>query len=253
LVPFVLAAVASTLKTIGAVTTCQKINDAAWKRPEMDSIRKGVAADGLATIIAGCLGSTGQNSATSGIGVSTATGATSRFIAIAIAAWFIVMACSPILRSLFVVMPDPVMGGALMFSACYILVSGIQIITSRLLDSRRTAIVGFTIILVVTREAFPQSSEGLAFLLQPFLGSGLATGLSVAMLLNAIFRVGVRRRETLRLESANLKAEDVWSFFHTQGAKWAARKDVVDRVSQAVAQLIETIRDSAQPRGSSKS
>src|SRR5690606_40954831 len=32
LVPFMLAALSSLLKTVGAVTTCQKINDQAWVR-----------------------------------------------------------------------------------------------------------------------------------------------------------------------------------------------------------------------------
>ena len=35
LVPaFMIAAVAAMLRTVGVVTTCQKINDADWKRPD---------------------------------------------------------------------------------------------------------------------------------------------------------------------------------------------------------------------------
>jgi xanthine permease XanP len=143
LLPFVLGAVASTLKTIGAVTTCQKTNDAEWRRPEMASIRRGVAADGLSTIAAGLSGAVGQNPATSGVAIASATGATSRFIAIGIAAWFVLMACLPGLAAIFMIMPDPVLGGALSFAASYMLTSGIQIIASRALDARRTAIVGF--------------------------------------------------------------------------------------------------------------
>ena len=48
LVPaFMIAAVAAMLRTVGVVTTCQKINDADWKRPDLLTIRGGIVADGL--------------------------------------------------------------------------------------------------------------------------------------------------------------------------------------------------------------
>src|SRR5512133_2115661 len=38
IIPFIVAALSSALKTMGDLTTCQKINDAGWKRPDMTSI-----------------------------------------------------------------------------------------------------------------------------------------------------------------------------------------------------------------------
>ena len=45
-VPFAIAAWASTAKTIGLLGQCQKLNDSAWREPDMDSLRRGVLADG---------------------------------------------------------------------------------------------------------------------------------------------------------------------------------------------------------------
>ena len=70
---FVFAALAAALKTLGSITTCQKINDADWVRPDMRSIGQGVLADAITTITAGALGATGVNSSPSAVGLSGAT------------------------------------------------------------------------------------------------------------------------------------------------------------------------------------
>ena len=44
LVPFLVSALASSLKTVGDLTTCQKVNDAEWRRPDMKSISGGILA-----------------------------------------------------------------------------------------------------------------------------------------------------------------------------------------------------------------
>ena len=52
-------------------------------------------------------------------------------------------------------MIEVVIGAALLFNACFILISGIQIVTSRLLDSRKTFIVGLALVLSISRDVFP--------------------------------------------------------------------------------------------------
>lgn len=61
IIPFVIATLCSSLKTVGDLVTCQKINDADWKRPEMKSIAGGIFADGLGGIIPGLIGGFGQS------------------------------------------------------------------------------------------------------------------------------------------------------------------------------------------------
>ena len=65
LIPFIVAALCSNLKTVRDITTCQKINDASWVRPDMTNIRKGILADGLGCLSAGLLGGMGQSSSSS--------------------------------------------------------------------------------------------------------------------------------------------------------------------------------------------
>jgi len=63
--PFAVAALAATLRTMGDVTTCQRINDAEWTRPSLTSVSGGVLANGIATSAAGLLGTIGVNLAQS--------------------------------------------------------------------------------------------------------------------------------------------------------------------------------------------
>ena len=84
ILPFVVASLCSSLKTIGDLVTCQKINDADWNRMDMDSVGGGLLADAAGCMSAGLLGGMGQSTSSSNVALSLATGATSRRIAWAV-------------------------------------------------------------------------------------------------------------------------------------------------------------------------
>jgi xanthine permease XanP len=92
---FLAAGLAATLRSIGVITSCQRINDAAWKRPDGGNIQRGVLGDAIGTIAAGLLGAPGMCVAPSLVGVSSATGATSRVIALAAGAFVFTFAFLP--------------------------------------------------------------------------------------------------------------------------------------------------------------
>src|SRR5262245_5428133 len=79
---FLIASLASTLKSVGDLTLCQKINDADWKRTDMQSVSGGIFAGAIGTGLSGLLGGIGQSTFSSNVGLSLATGATSRSIAL---------------------------------------------------------------------------------------------------------------------------------------------------------------------------
>ncbi len=89
MVPFAVAGLASGLRVIGALTTCQQMNDAAWRRPDMQNIEAGVRADGAGCLIGGLLGTPGMSASPSLVSVEKTTGATSQVIAWSIAFWLV--------------------------------------------------------------------------------------------------------------------------------------------------------------------
>ncbi len=76
------ASLSSVLKTVGDLTLCQKINDAHWKRTDMKSVAGGILAGSLGTTLSGLIGGVGQSTFSSNVGLSMATGGTSRAIAL---------------------------------------------------------------------------------------------------------------------------------------------------------------------------
>jgi NCS2 family nucleobase:cation symporter-2 len=108
MIPFAIAGLASGLRVIGVLTTCQQMNDAVWRRPDMKNIEAGVMADGIGCAVGGALAAPGMSASPSLVGIEKTTGATSRVIAWAIAGWLVLLACFPEFSSLIVNMPRPV-------------------------------------------------------------------------------------------------------------------------------------------------
>jgi NCS2 family nucleobase:cation symporter-2 len=97
-------------------------------------------------------------------------------------------------------------------------------------------------------DLYPGFFAGVPGTLQPFVSSSLVLGTLSALLLNVIFRLGVRRTQTLLVEPGGLDPGKVEGFMEAQGAVWGARRDVVDRASFNLTQGIETIVESCDPK-----
>lgn len=247
--PFVVAAVASTIKVMGNVTTCQKANDAEWVRADMRSISRGVLADGCGTIFAGAIGASGLNTSTASVGLASATGVLSRRVAYAIAAIFVVLAFVPKLGIVLYIMPKPVAGAALIFSSTFMIVNGLEIITSRLLDPRKTLMIGLALVIGLAVDIYPILFRALPEAIRGVIGTSLVLGTLVALGLNVIFRIGMRKLETLTIPLGPLNTTLVSQFMEKQGATWGARRDVIDRAAFNLSQSIETIVDGCEPQG----
>ncbi len=248
LVPFGVAAIAATLKVTGNVTSLQKANDADWKRPDLQSVSRGVLADGLGTIVAGGLGAFGLNSSTPAVGLATATGVLSQKVAYPIAALLLLMAFVPKLGVLFYLMPRAVAGAALVFSSTFIIVNGLEIITSRLLDARKTVVIGLALVFGLSVDIFPAFFQSLPPQAQALFGTSMVFGTITALALNALFRIGVRRRESLLVPVGAVDGDRLQDFMEMSGQRWGARRDVIERARFNLAQSVEAIIDGCGPQ-----
>ncbi|MDD4447196.1 MAG: solute carrier family 23 protein [Methanothrix sp.] len=239
LVPFLVAALSSALKTMGDLTTCQKINDADWKRIEMRSISRGMLACGAGNIASGLLGALGQSVSSSNIGLSIATGATSRRIGYAAGGILILMAFFPKLAAIFVIMPTPVMGASLIFTVCFMIMAGVQIIMSRMIDSRKTFVVGLSIIFGLSFDAVPGLYAGLDPMLRPLLSSSLALATICAVVLNVFFRLGISRKMEFEIDPATDTSEKIFQVMEKQGGIWGARREVIFNAISAMNELLD--------------
>ena len=252
LVPFLIVMICSSLKSVGDITTCQKINDVEWKRPDMKNIGGGILSDGLSAIVSGLVGGMGQSTSSSNVGLSIGTGATSRRIAFAAGGTLIILALFPKLATVFVIMPKPVMGAALIYAVSFMIVVGIQIIMSRMLDARRIFVVGIPLIFGLSVDALPRLYENVHPWLQPIFSSSLFLATVLVIILNLIFRIGIAKRQQLILEPGVDSSEKIFTFMEKQGSAWGARKEVIYRAISAMNEFFESVSTLGLTKGKIK-
>lgn len=170
--------------------TTQKINDDAWEKADMKSISGGLLADGIGCIVSGLLGGLGVSTSSSNVGMSAATGATSRRIAISAGCLFILLAFLPKLSALFSIMPQPVMGAILVFVTSFMVIAGIQIILTTALDTRKTFVIGISLIFGLSVDILPELYRNIHPWLGPLFSSSLTLSTILAIVLTQLFRIG---------------------------------------------------------------
>jgi xanthine permease XanP len=242
LVPFLIAGLASGLRTIGVVTTAQQINDASWRRPDLANIRAGVLADGLAAAIGGLLGTSGLSASPSLVGIEKVTGATSRYIAYAIVGWLLLLACMPKLGAMLQALPLPVIGAALVFNGSSMLVGGIQIITSRPVTMRTTFIVGISFLFAISRAAYPEFYHALPAWTGSFTDSILSIAVVVCVSLNIIFMIGEKRSQSMVVEaSGEQRTATIDDFLRKQGKQWSIGQADIERAITSVNEVVHIL------------
>jgi xanthine permease XanP len=77
--------------------------------------------------------------------------------------------------------------------------------------------------------------------LQPVFGNSLVIGTVCAVVLNLIMRIGVRQHNSVQIESGQDNRGAAEKFLNEQGARWAARRDIINRAIFGVVQLLEVV------------
>jgi xanthine permease XanP len=239
-IPFLVAVVCSSLKTVGNITTCQKANDADWKRLDMRTTRGGLMAEGLATLLSGLVGGMGQNTSSGSIGLSIATGVTSRRLGVLVGIMFMALAFLPKVGALVAVMPKPVMGATFIVIICFVIITGFQIILSRMLDARKIFMIGLAVIFGLSVSMIPGLYAAVPQGLQPLFSSAFSLATITAIVLNLLFRIGVAQKKTIAIQPGSAASATVFDFLENAGASWGARREVIHRAVSALTEFMES-------------
>ncbi|HQL00727.1 MAG TPA: solute carrier family 23 protein, partial [Smithellaceae bacterium] len=151
--------------------------------------------------------------------------------------------------SIFVVMPTPVMGASLVFAASFMVLAGISIMTSRMMDARKTFVIGTSIVFGLSVDIVPGLYDPLPGLLKPFFQSSLSAATLTAILLNLLFRIGIAKKAAVDLIPGVDSSETIFMFMQKQGGLWGALPDVVNRAAAAVNETLEALAAKGASRG----
>jgi NCS2 family nucleobase:cation symporter-2 len=64
-----------------------------------------------------------------------------------------------------------------------------------------------------------------------------------AVVLNLIMRIGVRQRETIKLDAGHVNRDTIEQFLTEQGGRWGARREIISRAIFGVVQVLEVVGD----------
>jgi len=241
---FMAAGMAAAIRTVGVVTTCQRANEPGWTRPDFVSIRKGILADGLGCALGGMVGAPGMNIGPSLVGVSIATGVTSRSIAYGTAVVMVILAFMPKVADIFLQLPLSVAGGLLLFTSCIMLASGLQLMTVKALDTRMTFVVGLGILFPLVQMVSTSYFTSLPAWLSPVTNSGLALGLLAAIGLLTIFRIATDRQQTILWSQSKDAVTDLKATLEKNAQAWELTQEVIARgVANVKRRVVELLRE----------
>src|SRR5262249_2140370 len=211
------------------------------KRADLRRSRPALLTFGLGTVISSVSGGCGVVGSSSNIGRAAATGATSRYVGYACGAILMSLAFFPKMVALIAIVPAPVAGAMFLLVVSYNLIAGMQIIMSRMMETRHTYIIGLSLLFGLSADAMPDAFASLPGWLRPLFASGLTLATAMVVLLNAVFRIGASRKQKVELEPGPDSVEPLCQFIEEFGAKWGARREIVARAVSAVTEFLESV------------
>ncbi len=223
---FLIGALACFVRAMADLTACQQLTDPNWKSPDFKAIRAGTLADGMGCVVAGVLGVLGTNTYSGSVGLAAANGVHARRVGVAAGVGWIALGLIPGAAGVLYAIPADILGAACFYSATFTLKTGIGMLSQRLIDARRTLVIGSGIVVSVLATDI-KGMLHLPSLGQQLMNSPLATAMLAALALNAVLRLGISKDASLRWRPGNAGA--LKDFCEAQGRAWGARVDLIRR------------------------
>ncbi|MBI0534215.1 hypothetical protein D9599_01325 [Roseomonas sp. KE2513] len=238
---FLVAQLIGVMDLFGGVLSMDKMNDAQWRRVDMSVVARAVTGMGLVHVAQGATGLLASGTSSANLGLAHATGVTAWRVGAAAGLVLMATAFCPMVAGLIALTPAPVIGGILVYTAAFLIVSGMGLATSRMMNTQRGFTVGLALVCgtgVMLLPALAHASPGWS---RVIVTSGLTVGSVAAVLLNALLRIGVRQTAVLVLDPAS-EARQAAEFLERQGRAWGARAEVVVRAGVALGEALEALR-----------
>lgn len=191
LIPFAVIAISGSLKSFGNLLAAQKISEPNLKEPDFRPIKKGLLADGFSTALAGLLGGMAVDTSSSNIGLAGTTKIVSKWISVGAGVIFILLAFFPKLITSLSMMPKPVLGASIIFSGCFIIITGLIEMFSKGWEPRKTFVVGISLFFGLSTAFLPELYARAPQFIKTFFTDPLPTTTIIAVVLNQIVNIDV--------------------------------------------------------------
>jgi len=248
LVPILLIEIISAVDSIGTGVAIDRMNNAKWHRAHMPTVSRTVACHGIGVLLHGLTGTMSGGTSSAALGLAHMTGVAARLVGTAAGIVLAASAFIPQVSSFLIQLPQPVVGAIIVYAAGYMVVVGMELILSRLMNHRRSFMVGLSITVGLGILVMPELSANAPDDLKPILGSALTMGTVTAIVLNQIFRIGVSQTGEVELAGFGA-ASKATRFLEDNGSAWGARRDVISRAGLSVGEALEVLHSEKMLEG----
>jgi NCS2 family nucleobase:cation symporter-2 len=163
-------------------------------------------------------------------------------IAYVAAAILLLLAFLPKLAAAFLALPLEVAGAVLVFTASFMITSGMQIILSRTPDTRAIYVIGISTLLALSKKVFPDYFTALSPLEQSLASSPLALGLMAAVALTLLFRFGTTQTAVLTLAPGEDADGRVGDFIRHQAAQWKVDAEAAENCRASIVGVLAYLK-----------
>ena len=237
---FAIVGLALSLNSFGIIVVAQKSYNAVWSKPDLEGVKKGLLAEGITNVLTSFLNGITQTSSGPAVGLAVTSGIVSRIVGYVLGALFILMSFVPPVTYIWNSISAAVIGGILLFIGVFITITGIRVLTLRLLDNRRTIAIGLGIVGGVGYELFGNiSPEDSTFFV--LFSTPLAITLSIAISLNALFLIYNRKKIAYFLDLSPGWNDRLDKMMWSLGAAWGASPETVERIIHSSNELLDVI------------
>lgn len=247
-IPILIIEVISAIDSIGTGVAIDQMNDSKWKRADMPMVSRLVSCHGIGVFLNGLTGTISSGTSSASLGLAHATGVASRGVAVIAGIALIVISLLPQVSTFITLLPQPLMGAIVVYTAGYMFVAGAQLILSRMINSRRMFMIGISLTIGSSIILMPELTVNVPKDLQPILGSGLTMGVLASIVLNQLFRIGVAQNAEIALAGRDTGSQ-VTKFLEENGADWGARGDVIARAGVAAGEALEALNQASLMEG----
>lgn len=229
---------------LGVTVSLEKMNDADWRRADMQAAGRAVNACGIGNILNGLTSGFQSGLSSSAVGLAFASGATARVIGMGAGALIFATAFFPKAIIALTLIPPAVIGGILLYTTAYLLVAGMELVLSRRLSERRVFLVGLSILAGLAVALLPIKGQFPAWA-QPLVSTPMSVSACTAILLNLLFQIGISRESGIKVALGDDPFTTARDFLERQGDLWGARRDVIAAAIPVTAQALEMLHDNA--------
>lgn len=236
------------MDSIGTGVAIDRMNNAKWHRAHMPTISRTVACHGIGVFLNGLTATMSAGTSSSSLGLAHMTGVAARLAGTAAGIVLFSLAFIPQVASFMIQLPQPLVGAIIIYAAGYMIVVGMELILSRLMNHRRSFMVGLSITVGLGILVMPELTANAPDDFKPILSSALTVGVITAIILNQIFRIGVSQTGELELEGIGAAAKAT-RFLEDCGSSWGARRDVISRAGLSVGEALEVLNGEKMVQG----